>query len=399
MAFRTPIDIAKRTCQQLEQATIDTFQDDSPTASNINISYDDLRLAELSRHTWAFSLRRARTRAISTTAQTWTPPTWSAVTTYTVGQVVMAAAGTYANSVIYPWILQAPTSLNQNPEITSAWSHFFGTMYADVFDSGATYAAGEIVIEPALYAGGTTYVQNAIVKDSNGLFWVSLAGGNTGHTPATSPTWWVAWVLPSSGQPPVSLNIVYQVAPTIWLSLVNETINIPSAPNTLPSVSPSTSWVNVGGTLQQVTILFPIGTGPVNNTINSTLYPLPFGWLRPSVIRLDSKQSTHPWLGALYGRTPDDFTYQSWYFTARGVGPYDIDFVADIADVSIMPPQFCESLAVRIGLEIDGVITGSKNTAKLNGAYKRITGEAMRIDMIVQGDPPNDLEELISVRF
>ncbi len=377
MAFITPIDIAKRACQHIGQFPIASFSDNSRQAIEINNGYDNLRLAELSRHTWAFSIRRNRVRPVSTTTQVWTPPTWSSATTYTAGMVTMAAAGTYANSVIYPWLLQAPSSLNQNPETTSAWSHFFGTLYADVFDSGA------------------------IVRDSNGAFWVSLQGANTGNTPATSPTFWTPWILPSTGQPSTTPNIVYQAAPatqpTIWLCLSNEQAT--TTPNLLPSAALATSWVNVGGTLQQLTILFPIGTGPVSNPQTNNLYPLPFGWLRPSIIHLDSKQSAHPWLGALYGRTSDDFTYQSWYFTARGRGPYDIDFVADIADVSVMPPQFCESLAVRIALEIDGPLTESHNTAKLEQDYKRITGEAMRVDMILQGDPPNDLEELISVRF
>lgn len=402
MAFRTPIDIAKRTCQQVEQSLLTTFSDDTVVANNINAAYDDLRLAELSRHTWLYSIRRARCRPISSTTQVWTPPSWSALTTYTVGQVAMAAAGTYANSVSYPWILQAPTSLNQTPETTPAWSHFFGTLYADVFDTGATYAAGEVVIEPALYAGGTTYVLNAIVRDSNGLFWVSLQGSNTGNTPASSPTWWTAWIFPSSGNPSTTPNIVYQTTPTIWLSILNENLSL--TPNLLPTAALATTWVQVGGTLQQFTILFPVGTGPCNNTNNKNLFPLPFGWLRPSPLSLDSKQAGHPWLGALYGMSPKDFIYQGAFFTAwgRGSGNYgawDIDFVADIADVTLMPPQFCESLAVRIGLEIDGVVSQSKNTQKLNQAYRRITEEAIRIDMIIQGDPVEDMDELIRVRY
>jgi len=47
---------------------------------------------------------------------------------------------------------------------------------------------------PATYGGGT-YALGAYVTDA-GIHYVSLAGSNTGHTPATNPTWWrrVLWI-------------------------------------------------------------------------------------------------------------------------------------------------------------------------------------------------------------
>lgn len=39
------------------------------------------------------------------------------------------------------------------------------------------------------YAGGTTYPQDVMVL-SSGIIYQSLAAANTGHTPASSPTWW-----------------------------------------------------------------------------------------------------------------------------------------------------------------------------------------------------------------
>ena len=414
MAFVTPLDIAKRACHHLEQPAIKSFDQDSPTANRINETYDSLRLAELSRHTWAYSIRRARVRPVTSTTQIWTPPNWNSATTYTAGMVAMSAAGTYAESAIYPWVLQAPTSTNQDPEVTPAWSHFFGTFQADVFDPGVDYAAGEIAIVPGLFSTLTDYAQNAIVMDSGGNFWVSLQNNNFGHTPASGSVWWTPWIFPSSGNPSTTPNIIYTASPaaqpTIWLSLLNQ--NGPSATGVqapLPSLAPSTSWVSVGGTLQQLTILFPLGTGPfginpvgtvpANNNQSANLFKLPFGWLRPATVPTDGKRAKHAWLGALQGLTPNDFIYQGPYISAWGKGPYDLDFVADIADVTVMPPQFCESLAVRIALELDGPINGSKNTTKLEQEYKRITGEAMRVDMIMQGDSEEDIDELILVRF
>ena len=407
MAFRTPIDIAKRACQNVGQFPLTTFQDDSRQADEVNTAYDDLRLAELSRHTWAFSIRRARVRPLTLSSQVWTPPTYSAVTTYTTGQCVNYAGGTYLNAQLYPWILQAPTSVGQNPDVTAAWSHMFSSMIADIFDNGATYAAGELSLVPALYAGGTTYALSAIVSDSNGLFWVSLQAANTGHTPSTSPIWWTRWITQSSGlQATPPLPVIFQTAPSIYLSIANN--NGPVAPaiaTTNPGSIGNLYWTLVGGTVAQLSILWPVGAGPVNSGTNFNLFPLPFGWLRPSIYY--AKETAHPWLGALYGPgdAPDEYTYYGSYFSGPASmymsnTPFiDLTFIADIADVTVMPPLYCESLALRIAKAIDGALTESKNVQKLEREYNKVTGEAMRIDAIIQGTPTQPIEELIRVRL
>ena len=77
----------------------------------------------------------------------------------------------------------------------------------------------------------------------------------------------------------------------------------------------------------------------------------------------------------------------------------DLTFIADIADVTVMPPLYCESLALRIAKAIDGALTESKNVQKLEREYNKVTGEAMRIDAIIQGTPTQPIEELIRVRL
>jgi hypothetical protein len=54
--------------------------------------------------------------------------------------------------------------------------------------SGQLYAS---IVAPTAYAAGTTYPIAAAVT-SGGINYVSLQTGNTGHTPASSPTWWRA---------------------------------------------------------------------------------------------------------------------------------------------------------------------------------------------------------------
>jgi hypothetical protein len=406
LAFRTPVDIAQRACQWLGEYPITTFGDDSRQAGEIRIAYDNLRLSELSRHTWQYSIRRARVRPLTRSSQIWTPPLYNGLTQYTTGQCVTYTSSAYSNPVAYPWILQAPSAIGLQPDISPQWSHMFSSLVADVFDNGATYAAGEVALIPPAWSNVVQYQQNAIVVDSSGIFWVSLANLNTDNTPATSPTWWVAWTPPSSGVPVSTppLPIVYQQPPSVYLSTANN--NGPLAPvlaTVLPSASPY--WTLVGGTVAQLTILWPIGSGPINSGNNYNLYPLPFGWLRPSIYF--AKDTSTPWLGALYGSTDSDdrYTYYGNYFSTtnsryNSANTFiDLNFIADIADVTVMPPLFCESLAIRLARDLDGVLTESKNQTKLKDAYKQITGEAMRIDAIIQGTPTEPMDEFLSVRF
>jgi hypothetical protein len=44
---------------------------------------------------------------------------------------------------------------------------------------------------PVTYSGSTSYNQSDVVS-VGGVWYVSLQGSNTGHTPASSPTWWAA---------------------------------------------------------------------------------------------------------------------------------------------------------------------------------------------------------------
>lgn len=60
----------------------------------------------------------------------------------------------------------------------------------------ARFLANDVLVQvqtsdTTAYAGGTTYGLHAYVN-SGGIIYRSLQAGNTGHTPASSPLWWVA---------------------------------------------------------------------------------------------------------------------------------------------------------------------------------------------------------------
>lgn len=59
-----------------------------------------------------------------------------------------------------------------------------------------TYTNADLgVTDDGTYASGTTYAANAIVRDPANNYepYISLAGGNVGHTPSASPSFWGAY--------------------------------------------------------------------------------------------------------------------------------------------------------------------------------------------------------------
>ena len=80
----------------------------------------------------------------------------------------------------------------------------------------------------AAYAGGTTYAADVRVIDSH-LIYQSLQASNTGHTPATSPTWWVQvsatnryklFDLVNSSQTAQSTSMTYTVRPGVVVNSI-----------------------------------------------------------------------------------------------------------------------------------------------------------------------------------
>lgn len=58
------------------------------------------------------------------------------------------------------------------------------------WSNSTSYVVGDRVrFKHTDYASGTTYAAGELV-DSSGISYMSIKGGNTGHTPASSPTWW-----------------------------------------------------------------------------------------------------------------------------------------------------------------------------------------------------------------
>lgn len=102
---------------------------------------------------------------------------------------------------------------------------------------------------PAAYAGGTTYALNATasVAGAAGLITVyqSIQAANTGHAPASSPTWWVSigttyQVYSSGATYALGDNVIDAGAHLVYQSLI--------AGNVGNALSDATKWYLVGPT-------------------------------------------------------------------------------------------------------------------------------------------------------
>lgn len=104
-------------------------------------------------------------------------------------------------------------------------------------------------IAPAAYAGGTTYALNAFasVAGSAGLIKVyrSLQAANTGHPPASSPTWW-AFVCDTYQV--YSAGVSYGDGDTVIDPVGHRTYTSAVAGNLGNPLTDATKWVDVGAT-------------------------------------------------------------------------------------------------------------------------------------------------------
>lgn len=101
-----------------------------------------------------------------------------------------------------------------------------------------------------VYAGGTTYNLNDLVGVNAGTVqsvYKSLQGGNTGHTPASSPTWWqllgVVYAPYSSGTTYAAGDIVSNISANVHL--LYKSVVAGNLGNALTDV---TKWLALGST-------------------------------------------------------------------------------------------------------------------------------------------------------
>ncbi len=353
-AFTLPIDIINRAAQLARQHRIASLGEHSEAAQEIVFTYDKIRESELSGNLWVFATKRVVLRSIGIDSVTWTPPAWVSATPYSAGAVVSdsPATGLYAGQTLY-WQAKAATSGTTAPELDPNYSQYTGPLVIDLYNTGTdglsatTYQAGEVVLVPSTYAGGTTYAANAVVK-SGTVWYVSLAAANIGNA-VSNTTWWTPWTsrgrsdssygVTASGSP---IPLTYPGTVAVYVSKFNGNEDNPA--------SATGNWLDVTGAIVPLQPMWPVGTGPAQNSMTGlNVYALPNAFLKraPS----SPRGPVVPYLGGWSGVPPDDWVEEGHYLVTRDYGPIMLRFLASVIDVLEMDTTFCEMLAAAIAEE------------------------------------------------
>lgn len=96
------------------------------------------------------------------------------------------AAGVGNNGDMY---IDSSTSNVYGPKAGGSWGGVVANIKGSTGATGPQGPPGVAYTPRGAYAAGTTYAQGDEATDA-GVLYISLQSSNTGHTPASSPTWW-----------------------------------------------------------------------------------------------------------------------------------------------------------------------------------------------------------------
>lgn len=345
------------------------WSEDSKNALEIRKCYHHLRRSELRRNVWRFSIRTEILRPRNDDTRLIVFPTWDALVAYAINNVVVRSDGQL-------W-MAISTGINHDPDARTFtyWTNYTGTDWVTLYDVLVSFMSGEIVYETgtnkifmsvqnnnvgelltdtdwwlpldaAAYSGATTYALGDRVL-SAGITYVSIQAANTGHTPASSPTWWTVTGAPA----------IFETA-----------------------------------------FIYPIGAGPSSSTATRNVFRLPNNFMREAPQA--PKQGSYLPLGAPAGLPYSDWQFEGNYFTSQMAGPIAFRFAADISDPNAMDPMFIDGFSNRVGFTVVETLTQSDTKKKiLAGEYNKFMSEARTVNGIETGavEPPED--SYISLRY
>lgn len=418
MPFFDSLDIANRALDHLGATHIASPTEESVNNSKIAPIYDKVRRAELRRNPWRFSIRKCLLRPVDLTTYLLAPAQWNAGTLYLPGSVVADTNGQL-------WLSTDLENINNVPGQSNAWDSYFGQMTADVFDTtgGTAYFAGDLVyisnsngsynVYMSLFNGNTempnvadtwsataTYSEDQVVTYS-GNQWRSLIAFNLNNTPTSGPANWLSTQTYSAAASVTgSDGFIYTSVvggntnnnPTTDNGTFWTNTNAPNAWSMSPVLPVSSNmWVPLYASLQTLNIVYPLGTGPLSQSLSKNIFRLPTGYLRQVVSA--PKQGVNAFLGAPINRVQNDWEFEGNFIVSQQSTPLILRFVADIQTVTKMDDMFCEGLAARIAMEACEAITNStsKQQTCIN-MYKQTMGEARIVNAVEIGpiQPPED---------
>jgi hypothetical protein len=378
--FKIPEDVANRALQHIGAERIVAFTDSSKNAAETSFCYNKLRQSELRRNAWRFSLKRTILRPIDSDTKLWTPPTWSAVTTYALGAVIVYT-DSYGTTNL--WRNRLVSNLNNIPGATTgpyaAWSLYTDSIHAHLFDSTQEYYSGDLVYEQTAFA---TFVIYSCKTQFN----------------AADPSVTEAWVSSQTYQ----LNDIVSYNGTNYISLSiennNQTPGIATTYWATTGLTGSYEWLVVSGTLQEEPIIYPIGTGPADQTFTKNVYPLPLNYLGDAP--QDPRGGTVSILGAPTNAQMNDWEIERGFIISQFNDPMFFRFRADVTDVTEFDPLFAEGLACRIALEVCETITQANEKKRdVASMYKTFMGEARIVNAVEIGPVEPPIDDYISTRL
>jgi len=379
--YRTPIDIANRALDHCGVPNIAAFTDDAKGADRVNAVYDKLRIAELRRNVWRFAIRKVALRAVDVDTMFLVPAAYDATKTYPQGSIV-SSGGTFWFAGQYVPVSTTPGAPNE-----VYWTVYFGPQTVTPWDSDSSlsYYAGELVYDvanntvsvyqclttgtdadptdlPDAWDTDVTYNIGDTVVDGSSNVWQSRVDLNTGNAAAAGAYWQAV---------PVSNQAATQIG---------------------------RDWLKINATVRYQRFQYPIGAGPGFQTSTRNIFRLPSGFLRKAP--QDPKAGATSWLGAPGGLGADDWDFEGDFITTSDNPVVVLRFVADVQDVSLMDPMFCEGLGARIGLEICEPLTQSDSKlGTISQIYKTFMGEARAINGIEAGPIELPVDDYLSCRL
>jgi hypothetical protein len=375
--FSVPLDIGNRAVTHCGLPLLTSFTADVKASELVNAVYDKLRAAELRRNVWRYSIRKTALRAVDTTTMFLIPGAYVSADTYPMGSIV-TSGGTFYFAAQYVPAATAPGTPNE-----AYWTVYFGPKTVTPYDSEQTYYAGELVYNEV--AGVVSVYQ-------------CLTSG-TENDPTEAAPAWDSTVTYMTGD-----TVTYSSA--VWQSKTDlNTNNTPAAGAFWQSVPVTNQgatqigqdWLQITATVRYQRFQYPIGAGPHCQTSTRNVFRLPSGFLREAP--QDQKAGVASYLGSPSGLPYDDWIFEGDFITTTDSPVIILRFVADIQDVSLMDPMFCEGLGARIGLEICEPLTQSDSKlGTISQIYKTFMGEARAINGIETGTVEPPLDDYISCR-
>lgn len=294
---------------------------------------------------------------------------WSAAAVYAIGSYVMFDGNEYV-SLVANNTGNAPNAAN-----STSWAQVSGgTLWMSLFNLNSN---NNPTSTPAAWSSATTYSSGNVVAASDGFnYTATSASGNLDQNPANgaNPTYWT------------------QDKATAWTS-------------TFTQGGGNQQWLQIGGSafpagvgLALPDIVYPLGAGPASDSDTKNIYMLPAAWLREAA--QDPKAGSTSWLGAPSGLPYNDWEYGDRYFVSRDSEPIVYWFAADVTDVSLFSPMFCETLGYHIALGVVEILTQSASKKQIiAGEFEKFGGEARIVNGMGMGATEPAEDDFVTCRL